>query len=130
MVAIPAELFPSTPSRTPTEADRRAGLHWRPDRLSPSNGAVPAHVTSESGDRPAVKPADPFLDVIIDENGQFCVSDVLGAVYGVGETAPAAFEDYRAAARARLSVLRLHRDALAPRLARQLQELERLFPNA
>jgi hypothetical protein len=67
------------------------------------------------------------LDVIIDEDGQFVVSDVLGAVYGVGGTAQIAFADYRAAARERLSVLRQHRDALAPRLARQLEQLERLL---
>jgi hypothetical protein len=129
MVAIPAKLFPSAPSRTPNEADPRAGVHWRPERLAPANRAVPAHVRSEPGDQPSAQPAKPSLDVIIDEDGQFVVSDVLGAVYGVGGTAQIAFADYRAAARERLSVLRQHRDALAPRLARQLEQLERLLSN-
>jgi hypothetical protein len=75
----------------------------------------------------AVPSASP-LSVAVDELGQYVVQDIVGGAYGVAPAPEEAFADYWTALDERLEFLRARRDALSVRLARQLHELEELFP--
>jgi hypothetical protein len=68
------------------------------------------------------------ISIIVDAEGQYVAQDTLGAVYGVGPTPQAAVADFYDALRRRLSLLRTRLDQLHPALARELRDLERLFP--
>jgi hypothetical protein len=70
----------------------------------------------------------PSVSIVIDDLGQYVVSDILGAVYGVGRSPSEALHDYHGALADRLAFLRDRRQALHPRLQRQLRKLESLFP--
>lgn len=113
------------------EADhlRRIQPFWDDARLrlgadGPDTPDVTAVPVPDAQPRPSRQP----LSVSVDELGQFVVEDVIGAVYGVSDRPEAAFEDYFVALDERLRSLRANREQLAPKLARQLHQLELLFP--
>jgi hypothetical protein len=115
--------------RPPIEADRRILPYGDDVRLRPAwdeadTPDVPPSQVPDVQPSPSRQP----LSVSVDEFGQFVVEDVVGAVYGVADRPEAAFEDYLSALDERLRSLRLHREHLAPKLARQLTQLETLFP--
>jgi hypothetical protein len=95
----------------------RPGSVEAPDLAQP---LARAHVVAEPSGSP--------ISVVVDELGQYVVQDVVGGAYGVGRTAEQAFADFWLALDQRLAFLRERRDVLHHRLARQLRELEGLFP--
>jgi hypothetical protein len=131
MSSTAEHLFLEEPSRPEERPDRRVAA---PD--DPHAARVPTHPEAleapdfagafESSDAGAPSPSR--LSVVVDELGQYVVQDVVGGAYGVGQAPEEAFADYWTALDQRLAFLRARRDALSARLARQLRELEELFP--
>lgn len=92
-----------------------------------SESVEPPGFAESSSDIVGDPSANP-LSVVVDELGQYVVQDVVGGAYGVGRAPEEAFRDYWVALDERLAFVRARRDALSNRLARQLRELENLFP--
>jgi hypothetical protein len=107
-----AERVPARPDTTEEQPHaRNAASAWSPPQRAES-------------DRVYTSP----LGVSIDEYGQFVVQDVIGAVYGVGATAPEAVADFNAVLTKHMMFLRSHHDEVHADLQRQLLVLESLFP--
>jgi hypothetical protein len=106
-----------------------------PDQIDPegvelktgSDRAESHPMGSGASTRVESSPPSP-LSVFVDELQQYVVQDVIGAVYGVAAQPEAAFEDYFRALTERFTFLRSRQGQLSPRLARQLEQLESLFP--
>jgi len=97
--------------------------------LKTAAGAVETLYVGEISHTPAEPSSAPVLSYSLDESGQVIVEDVLGAAYGVGHSPAEAAHEFFEALDTRLRLLRSRRTVLHPRLARELRELETLFPD-
>ena len=77
---------------------------------------------------PKLQPTHSALTVEQDDDGQYVIADILGAVYGVGASVEEAKEDFNVALRDHLRFLREHLAELSEGLRDQLVALQKLFP--
>jgi hypothetical protein len=129
MSATAFEVIVTEPSRPPAEPDRDANFNQDNVRELPSGGrhTLGGDVSGREVARSPARPsAGPLACTRVDD--QLIVTDLLGAVYGVGQTEDAALDDYFRALDAHLEFLREREGVLHERLQRELAVLTRLFP--
>jgi predicted RNase H-like HicB family nuclease len=112
----PERLLMDEASSPPPRGDDRIRNFGPDDAISGAETQSPVH-----GSRGAIS-------VEVDDDGTFIVQDVLGAVYGTGQSYEEALDDFIASLEEHLEFLRTNRERLHDRLLRQLGLLERLFP--
>jgi hypothetical protein len=108
------------------QTDAPTGILWR-DLLEALTQAVDEAARAKT--ERLARPSWGALVYTRDDAGCFVVQDLTGAVYGSGHTREEALADFESSLRDRFSFLREHEASLAPRLARELRVLARLFPH-
>ena len=117
------------PSSEPSPTRPSHAVQIGPDaKLKLLHGEVDTFDVRDASQTPASPGASATLSFSADTEGEVLVTDLVGGVYGVGSTPDAALRDYFDSLDDRLRRLRDRRAVLHPRLARQLSELEALFP--